>query len=81
MTISYIAGTTAGSLFAYVLDKIIHYEYDWTGDDEHIFGGLGIYDFNVDAEPTTVMAPSTLNNGTISNNFSNSTNPITNRVS
>ncbi|XP_060838761.1 equilibrative nucleoside transporter 4 isoform X1 [Rhopalosiphum padi] len=26
MTISYIAGTTAGSIFAYVLDRIIHYE-------------------------------------------------------
>ncbi|KAL4148451.1 hypothetical protein QTP88_002691 [Uroleucon formosanum] len=39
MTISYIAGTTAGSLFAYVLDRIIHYEIDfsvsWTGSDYH----------------------------------------------
>lgn len=26
MTISYIAGTTAGTVFAYVLEKIIHYE-------------------------------------------------------
>jgi len=39
MTISYIAGTTAGSVFAYVLDRIIHYEMgfsaSWAGDDYH----------------------------------------------
>lgn len=39
MTISYIAGTTAGSLFAYVLDRIIHYEIgfsvSWAGSDYH----------------------------------------------
>lgn len=39
MTISYIAGTTAGSLFAYVLDRIIHYEIgfsvSWAGGDYH----------------------------------------------
>ncbi|VVC32686.1 Equilibrative nucleoside transporter,Major facilitator superfamily domain [Cinara cedri] len=60
MTISYIAGTTAGSLFAYVLDKIIHFEYDWT-DDEHVFGGHN--DFSADPEPTTVMT--SLNNKSI----------------
>ncbi|XP_060880376.1 equilibrative nucleoside transporter 4 isoform X2 [Metopolophium dirhodum] len=39
MTISYIAGTTAGSVFAYVLDRIIHYEIgfsvSWSGSDYH----------------------------------------------
>ncbi|XP_050058573.1 equilibrative nucleoside transporter 4 isoform X2 [Aphis gossypii] len=39
MTISYIAGTTAGSIFAYVLDRIIHYEIgfsvSWAGADYH----------------------------------------------
>jgi len=39
MTISYIAGTTAGSVFAYVLDRIIHYEIgfsvSWSGNDYH----------------------------------------------
>jgi len=39
MTISYIAGTTAGSVFAYVLDRIIHYEMgfsvSWAGGDYH----------------------------------------------
>lgn len=39
MTISYIAGTTAGSVFAYVLDRIIHYEIgfsvSWAGSDYH----------------------------------------------
>lgn len=39
MTISYIAGTTAGSMFAYILDKIIHYEIgypiSWIGGEYH----------------------------------------------
>lgn len=39
MTISYIAGTTAGSIFAYVLDKIIHYDMgfpiSWAGGEYH----------------------------------------------
>jgi len=39
MTISYIAGTTAGSVFAYVLDRFIHYEIgfsvSWSGSDYH----------------------------------------------
>lgn len=35
MTISYIAGTTAGSVFAYVLDRIIHYEVGWSGGNEY----------------------------------------------
>lgn len=35
MTISYIAGTTAGSVFAYVLDRIIHYEVGWSGGEYH----------------------------------------------
>lgn len=40
MTISYIAGTTAGSVFAYVLDKIIHYDMGfpvggWAGGEYH----------------------------------------------
>ncbi|XP_050435902.1 equilibrative nucleoside transporter 4 isoform X2 [Adelges cooleyi] len=29
MTFSYIAGTTMGSIFAYLLDKILHYESDY----------------------------------------------------
>lgn len=39
MTISYIAGTTAGSVFAYVLDKIIHFRIGYpmslAGGDFH----------------------------------------------
>lgn len=43
MTLSYIAGTTAGSMFAYVLDRMIHYEMDFpinaTGGQQHHWDG------------------------------------------
>lgn len=37
MTLSYIGGTTVGSVFAYVLAVIIHYEYYWIAA-QHAFG-------------------------------------------
>lgn len=44
MTISYIAGTTAGTVFAYVLEKIIHYEMvfpsGFGGGEYHSVEGL-----------------------------------------